>query len=235
MNDVEFDLAEVLLNGFGLLGVIVATLILLYVGFSALGRLIWRLKKHNVNSCAGRIAAGLSLTVAPPPDHLMSLWRGQDHQAEYWLATGAVCHGPIESQLYYAGPGFVDGAPRLTFEYLNSLLLVARFTKPMPCAFTATTLYAVPAALNTGEMRFDVKYKLGGEDGETVKRFFADAPLRDSLMALFGKDGTGMVVCVNEFGLMINWTSPKLDRCEEFANAVAGALECLYGCATTQA
>jgi hypothetical protein len=225
MNDVEFDLAELLLNGLGLVGVILATMALGYVGFSALGRLIWRLRKQNVNSCAGQIATGLSLSVAPPPDPRMSFWRGHDHRAEYWLATGALCQGPIDSVLYYAGPGFIDGAPRLTFEYLNSLLLVARFNKPMPYAFTASTMYAVPASLRTGDMRFDGKYSLCGEHADAVTQLFADAPLRDALMALFGRDGTGIVVCVNEFGLTANWSSPESKRCDDFAMAVPGVME----------
>jgi hypothetical protein len=239
VTELVANLGELALNLLGLMGVIALTLIVVYAGFNALGRLIWRLQRERIGICAEHIAAHLSLTSAPPPDPRTQLWRGRTQTCELWLTTGSMYYGPTGFQLDSCGPGFIDGLPQFSFEHLGSLLVVARFLEPLPVRFTMSTMYAVTANIETGDRRFDQVFKLKAERADNkdhikqITQMFASAPLRDALLAIFGpdrsRDGTGIMIAVNECGLMAYWDSPKPDRAADFSRAVADAIDKIAG------
>ena len=233
-----------MLDLLGLLGVIALTLLAAWGGFALLARLLWRAGRKNITACAARIAETLALSPVASPDARMLLWRGSIPGGELWLATGASHVGPTDLPFDPAGPGFVDGMPRITFQHLNNVLLVVLHARALPVAFTASSAYGVRAGFKTGDMRFDQSYKLNGTDATSVLQLFANATLRDDLLCIFGpdcrstrlmprfggeakRDGTGVVLSMNEQSMVVYWSSPHEKFAGEFGLAVAKAVSSL--------
>jgi hypothetical protein len=249
-------MTEVMLNLLGLLGVTMLTLLAAWGGFALLTRLLWRFGRKNVAACATRIAETLALKTIASPDARMLLWHGPIPGGEMWLATGASYIGPTDLPLDPTGPGFADGMPCISFQRLCSLLLVVRYARPLPVAFTATTAYGVNAGFRTGDVRFDQSYKLNGTyvgadaplladtEVSAAKQFFANTAVRDDLLGIIGPDcratfvmprfganrkrgDTGVVVSMNEQAMVVYWSSPEEKFAAEFGLAVVKAVSTL--------
>ena len=249
-------MGELMLNLLGLMGVTVLTLLAAWGCFALLARLLWRSGRQNVTDCAMRIAETLALSAITSPDARMLLWHGPIPGGELWLATGASHIGPTDLPLDPTGPSFADGMPRISFQWLCSVLLVVRYARPLPVPFTATTAYGIDAGFRTGDIRFDQSYKLNGTyvgaaeqlfadtDVAAVKQLFANTALRDDLLGIIGPDcravfvmprfgakrkrgDTGVGVSMNEQAMAVSWSSPKAEFAAEFGLAVVKAVSTL--------
>jgi len=190
---------------------------------------IWRAMRKRVEACAALAATSLSLQPAAAPDQRMLLWEGTHREHDFWIATSATYEGPSGLMLDTAGPGFIDGRPRLSFARVNSVLVVARLVRPLPDPFKLSTMRSAEATLTTGDAGFDRHFKLSGEASAGVRRVFSGAPLRAALLDIYGPSrdpsGSGIMICANECGLMVYWDSPHKARTADFARAVAYAVE----------
>ena len=237
-------MGELMLDLLGLLGVMILAMLAFWGCMTLLARLLWRSRRTKITACATRIAETLGLSTIASPDARMSLWHGPVPGGELWLATGANHRGPTDLPFDPAGPGFDHAMPLIGFQHLDNLLLVVRHAIALPVAFTASSAYGVRAGFKTGDMRFDQSYKLNGTDATTVLQLFADATLRDDLLGIFGpdcrstrlmplfggeakRDGTGVVLSMNEQAMVVYWSSPQEKFAAEFGLAVAKAVSAL--------
>jgi hypothetical protein len=228
------------LNLLALLVFIALTLLAVRAGAEWVTRLLWKSCRRSVTLSADRIASALGLAAIPSPDLRMGLWHGHIPGAELWLATGAYHLGPRRLMLEPTGPSFSDGAPVLVFGHFCNLLLVVRYSHPLPVQFSLSSMYGVKAGIVTGDALFDQRCRLNGVDSSAIKLLFGELALRDSLLHLFGEDcrdtrliaplrrnprldGTGVMVAANEQGMVVYWSSPCEEHAADFATALVRA------------
>jgi hypothetical protein len=223
------EIGRTLLNLAGLAGLIVGTLAAAAGFFWAISWFAWRLGRSRAGACASAIARGLSLTRSRHRDKRISTWRGRAMDAEIWVASPALWEGPYGRRLDPAGPGFVDGEPRIVFERGASVLVLVRYPSPMVEAFRAWTLRGSEGTVRTGDGEFDRVFKLDGPRPEAVLRLFSSPALRQLLLRIYGPSGspdsTGILIAANEQGLLAHWSSPGADRAVDFGRSVAKAAE----------
>jgi hypothetical protein len=237
-------MGELMLDLLGLVGVMILAMLAFWGCMTLLARLLWRSRRTKITACATRIAETLGLSTIPSPDARMSLWHGPVPGGELWLATGANHRGPTDLPFDPAGPGFDHVMPPISFQHLGNLLLVARLARPLPVTFTASSAYGVFAGFKTGDNGFDQRYKLNGTDVAAVQQLFANTPLCDDLLGIFGPDcrsppflprfgekrkreATGVVISMNAQGMVVYWGSPREEFAAEFGFAVVKAVGAL--------
>lgn len=229
ITDAALQIADFLINLLGLFAASVFAMGVMAAVALSFVWLIWRVRHRRVGACAGRMASSLSLTFAPAPHPHMQVWQGLTLEHPIWLATCAMCHGPIGVLPDPGGPVFFDGAPRLSFARYNALLMVVRLCDPMPDPFTLCTMRSAEATQDTGDARFDLRFKLSCARSVAVRRAFSSAPLRDALLGIYGPDRdhpeTGIMVAANKRGLVVYWGTPRDRRAVEFGRSVAHAAE----------
>ena len=186
---------------------------LLALGFGA-NWLYFRSRRRNAERCASLAAARLGLASRTDGDPSVPLWHGQ--QVGQTVIVAAHAWGSIDER----GPVF-------PFYATPMVAIAAPFQPPLPTSFALSTGMGAPQSMRTGDLPFDLVFRLDGRDEPSILVILGNDDVRRGISRLAGKStfwsGSGRSIEVSHHGVLVRETAPHKHRTPSLAADVLAA------------
>jgi hypothetical protein len=201
--------------GLGRLVVFLALLLGSVLAFGAgLSWLYFRARRRNAEGCAMLAASRLGLTSRTDGDPSVPLWQGQPVGQTVIVAA-------------HAWASLDERGPLFPFFATPMVAIAAPFQPPLQRSFTIGTAPGAAHSIRTGDLDFDLVFRLDGRDEASILALVGNADVRRGISRLMGErtfwSGSGRNIEITHHGVLVRETMPHRARTPSLAADVLAA------------